>query len=437
MTLVVFRTFLGFLAQVAPCAILCFLPFTRSLTEPLRRVIKICVAAFALAEIPFCLVVVLTYGGDDVSLRFLIQDVVFITLVAALIGLYFTRVDAPLPQKTFAALIALNLGFFGTIMNENVGVLLGLPGKVEYRYPTELLISLSAINAVLLVPMVPLMRRLGRMFQTLPDSRIWTRMCILPGCFFGIMYVFHQLPLEVLPIWTLYCVQTTAIMAFAVFMFWWILGVARTVNDTTLKRERLTAALKDIERSRDALDHELQGTKERVTELDRALAMRDGSAGSLEREGAAEGLGPDGAGLSSGAARANSPALDGGLGNNAGSILGDDASAWENEVITLTGSKQAVSFLAGDLRYVESNNRMRVLHLADGGDISIDAPLMQIYQLLPPGHFAYCHRSVVVNLHRVVEAGAGALVLDDGTRHPMSRRRYMEFRAALAAADEA
>lgn len=45
-----------------------------------------------------------------------------------------------------------------------------------------------------------------------------------------------------------------------------------------------------------------------------------------------------------------------------------------------------------------------------------------------PGTLAYCHRSVVVNLHHVRAIGAEGLTLADGTVLPVSRRRYAEVR---------
>lgn len=406
MTLIVLRTFIGFLVQIVPCAVLCVLPFTRHLVPSPRRVYGTAAVAILLAEIPFCLATVIPFGEDAVAIRFLVQDLVFIALVGVFIALYFSRVDTPpLSQKLFVALLALNLGFFATIMNENVGVLLELPGVVSYRYPPELLISLIVINVALLVPMVPLMRKLGQLFETLPDAHVWARMCVLPGCFFAIMFVFHQLPLESVPTWTLYCIQSTAIMVFAIFMFWWIIGVARTAGEAAGTRERLSAALEQATQSHESLAQQLVGAEARVAQLERALEAQANIRSAEAPDSQHDGI----------------PAR---------SI--DDS--WENETVALVGSRQAASFLAGDVLYVESSNRARILHLADGSKITIDTTLAQIYAELPAGHFAYCHRSVVVNLHRVAAVNAGELVLDDGTRHPMSRRRYLDFRAAMEAA---
>ena len=92
-----------------------------------------------------------------------------------------------------------------------------------------------------------------------------------------------------------------------------------------------------------------------------------------------------------------------------------------------------MSFLAGELVYAESLKRTRTLHLEDGGSFTIDVALARMAELLPAGHFAFCHRSVLVNLHRVAFVEAADVVMDDGTRLPLSRRRASEFAAALEA----
>lgn len=56
-----------------------------------------------------------------------------------------------------------------------------------------------------------------------------------------------------------------------------------------------------------------------------------------------------------------------------------------------------------------------------------------IFEALPADRFAYCHRSVVVNLDHVRGLSSERLVLDDGTALPVSRRRYVEVRDALEA----
>ena len=98
----------------------------------------------------------------------------------------------------------------------------------------------------------------------------------------------------------------------------------------------------------------------------------------------------------------------------------------------LSTPAQAVSFLPDDITYVDSLNRVRAIHFADGESIQMNMTLAQIAGALPAGRFAYCHRSIVVNLRHVRSMGAGELTLDDGTTLPVSRRRAAELREALS-----
>lgn len=56
----------------------------------------------------------------------------------------------------------------------------------------------------------------------------------------------------------------------------------------------------------------------------------------------------------------------------------------------------------------------------------------EIYSQLPEGRFAYCHRSVIVNLEMVRSVSPEGITLRDGTPVDTSRRRIPELREALA-----
>lgn len=98
----------------------------------------------------------------------------------------------------------------------------------------------------------------------------------------------------------------------------------------------------------------------------------------------------------------------------------------------LASSHQAVSLLPSDIAYIESANRMRVVHLADGESVRIGSSLGEIFSQLPEGRFAYCHRSVIVNLEMVRSISTEGVTLRDGTPVDTSRRRIPELREALA-----
>ncbi len=82
-----------------------------------------------------------------------------------------------------------------------------------------------------------------------------------------------------------------------------------------------------------------------------------------------------------------------------------------------------------DIRYVESMSEYLKIHLAGQDD-----PLIVLYSLkrlteeLPEGQFARIHRSYLVNLSRVVEAGTASVTLDDGTPLPIGEIYRTAFR---------
>ena len=99
----------------------------------------------------------------------------------------------------------------------------------------------------------------------------------------------------------------------------------------------------------------------------------------------------------------------------------------------LSTANQAVSFLPDEVTHVDSTNRVRTIHFTGGELMQFDMTLAAIFDALPQGRFAYCHRSVVVNLHHVRTISSTRLMLDDGTTLPVSRRRYTELLDARAA----
>lgn len=392
---------IGYLVQVAPCAALCFLPFTRRLRESPRHVYPMIAAAVLVAGVPY-----VTFGAmplpDAIDpWRITIQNVILLAAIAVLLALYARQVDAPRAQKAFVILLVMNYGYFVTQTSDMVGTFVAPEAaEIPYMYPTPMLVSLICFNAVALAAVLPLTRYIRSLLDKLDDERMWWRACAVPGILLAIMLLVNWLPGTVM-----YYVQATeetvlyygleiALGVFAIFLFWWILRIAETVSEDTRQRTLLRNALDERTQSHAALERQLEEARKRVSDLERVLRIEDAPA-----QGADEGERDD---------------------------------AWASEVVTLGGPRSAISFLAGDLRYVESLNRSRILHLADGVSLTTDLSLADVFARLPEGHFSYCHRSVVVNLSRVKSVDQVVLEMDDGTRHPVSRRRLSELRTAIA-----
>ncbi len=98
-------------------------------------------------------------------------------------------------------------------------------------------------------------------------------------------------------------------------------------------------------------------------------------------------------------------------------------------ILFRTGGK-TVSLPVADIHFMESLNRVVVVHLT-GEDQSFPITLLDAEQLAPPGLFARCHNSYLINLDWVKVAGRTEVLLRDGTRLPVGRRFYRSFHSAL------
>ena len=96
----------------------------------------------------------------------------------------------------------------------------------------------------------------------------------------------------------------------------------------------------------------------------------------------------------------------------------------------LRSGGRTVSLPVNEIRYLESLNRMVVAHLSQEQP-AFPITLLDAQRLAPPGAFARCHNSYLVNLDWVKEVVRTEVLLRDGTRLPVGRRYYREFQSAL------
>ena len=88
-----------------------------------------------------------------------------------------------------------------------------------------------------------------------------------------------------------------------------------------------------------------------------------------------------------------------------------------------------------NIEYVESDNKYVQFALADGSVLTSTNPLY-LYEkslLLEEGFFK-CHRSYVVNLHKIKSFTHKEIAMQSGCRVPISRGSYKEFEAAYFSA---
>jgi two-component system, LytTR family, response regulator len=105
--------------------------------------------------------------------------------------------------------------------------------------------------------------------------------------------------------------------------------------------------------------------------------------------------------------------------------------------LTLRAGRRLRVVEIGEIRYVEAEEKLVFAHLAEGRRAT-DFTLKELEKRLDPTRFARIHRAFIVNVAVVRElvpavAGTYQLVLDDGSRLPVSRRRLRTVKALLGA----
>lgn len=102
----------------------------------------------------------------------------------------------------------------------------------------------------------------------------------------------------------------------------------------------------------------------------------------------------------------------------------------QSSAVLLRSGGRTVSLPVGEIRFMESLNRAVVVHLA-AEEQTFPTTLVDAERLTPPGQFARCHNSYLVNLDWVKEIGRTEVLLRDGDRLPVGRRYYRDFQSAL------
>ena len=311
----------------------------------------------------------------------MLQNLVFLAIVAALLALHVHEVDAERSRKGFVFALVTLYGFLVTFTSSNIFKLLPSPlsdRADDYMYAPRFLVVLAAVNAALFAAMMPIMRALGQAFAARISPSIWWRMTALLALLVVTLFVGGWLP--PLELEDLYFTLSFVITVDCIVFIWWMLRMVRDASVQADREERLRQALRTHERAREELSDELARTRERMEELERQAPP--------------------------------TPTTE--------------------TPVVLSTPTQAVSFLPDEVSHVDSLNRVRAIHFADGESIQMNMTLAQIAEALPKGHFAYCHRSIVVNLRHVRSAGPTSLALNDGTELLVSRRRLAELRETLS-----
>ena len=83
-----------------------------------------------------------------------------------------------------------------------------------------------------------------------------------------------------------------------------------------------------------------------------------------------------------------------------------------------------------DIQYIEMFGHYAVVHDATS-EYRFRCTLREIISILPKGYFAMPHKSIVVNLGHIRSASSTEILLDNGHRVPISRRKLHEFNQAF------
>lgn len=334
----------------------------------------------AIGLVPFLLVAaspLIVPGGVPFEVYNPLQNLVFLVTVSALFMLYLRVVDAETAHKVFVFSVVMLYGFLVTSTSSNVSHLLGFAEQSDgYMYYPPRLAVLALTNIVFFGAMGLVMRSVKRAFSASVSPRLWLRMALFLLGIVATLLVGAWLP--PLDNEEMYFTLSFVVAIDSVALVWWMLRVIREVSEQAQRQATLEQALREHDHARKELENELSLARERMTQLERA----------------------------------NEPTS-------------------EETPVVLSTPSQAVSFMPDDIMYVDSLNRVRAIHFGDGESIQMSMTLAQIADALPKDRFAYCHRSVVVNLRHVRALGASDLALDDGTVLPVSRRRMAELREAL------
>lgn len=200
----------------------------------------------------------------------MLQNLVFLAIVAALLALHVHEVDAERSRKGFVFALVTLYGFLVTFTSSNIFKLLPSPlsdRADDYMYAPRFLVVLAAVNATLFAAMMPIMRALGQAFAARISPSIRWRMTALLALLVVTLFVGGWLP--PLEFEGLYFTLSFVITVDCIVFIWWMLRMVRDASVQADREERLRQALRTHERAREELSDELARTRERMEELER------------------------------------------------------------------------------------------------------------------------------------------------------------------------
>lgn len=382
MAVVALRYALGYLLQVAPCAVLCLLPFTHALKRSLKRTVLDTVVAVLATCVAF-VAISLAIFEPYVNMRIVLSNLLFMAMLAVLLPLFWGEVAASRSCKTFVFLMAMVYGCVLAVSASALRGALGFPDQIDSRlYAGYSLVIFAVLDAVTLPLGCLLMRRvvLPWLEAGLDDAR-WRRLCLFPAAVLVVVVGLYWMPRQLVSPPAEAALFASVLVVGIVVAVVCYLRIARDFERALAERDGLYEKVDTIERERDDL-------VDRVDELKRESATRFARSGDA-REGA--------------------------------------------ETVVFRTPSAVASFKMSDICYLEVFGHKLVIHLSDGRVEQLSYSLSQARELLPQDRFLRCHRSFLVNKQAVRSLRRYEITLADGEVVPVSKQRYREVEEELGA----
>ena len=425
---IAFRYIAGYLLQVVPCAILCFLPFKTMLRYSTRRIGMVIGVCIVLACGLFTFAGIGPLGPFE-NQRYFLTDLVFMALLVVLLTVYAQSIKASLAKKAFVFLFVMTYGCVVLLLQYAISLPLGILylGDTWMYYPPKLL--LRAILNVVLFPFAwILIKRVvaPQLMSALNDSR-WWRLCSIPIVILVVLVGFYWLPIQLnVPYNVVNVLLGVAAIVGVLLVLFINLRTSRDMGNILTERDELTEHVDSLSEHINSLKRE-RNVQEKHPTLAESLPNNVGNNDYSHEKAAAS------SGWSSSAVASESPSAGSVAGSSLAAALNPSSTAAfsPSSTVTFKASSAVATFKIKDLSFLEVFGHRLVIHLTTGKTEELNFSLSQARALLPEEIFIQCHRSFLVNKQEIQLLRRYEIVLNDGSVIPVSKQRYRDVEAAL------
>ena len=245
MLLAILHGLCGFYLQILPCSFFCLYPFYDSFRYPRKRVLTAMGAALGILSVIFTYF----YATQDIYANentdsYLLLNIIFLLTLEMLLGAYLFLIKAQIVHKLFFFILVANYGF---LMTEAVSYTTEyILNAAAYMYSDSALILHVLFNAILLYPMMDLLRHARKAFRSGIDSCIWKNLTLVLGIFFAGLLIFYEIPhsagMDADHVLTLF---SKAMELMLIFLCSIVLRTLELAQEQAAKRHALEAAVEN------------------------------------------------------------------------------------------------------------------------------------------------------------------------------------------------